>query len=66
MRQAQDRDIQHIGIRVMLFKAMVLPVMSYGCEIWSLPFYQITCTLWQSLPEGSEHVFDEADSWELA
>jgi hypothetical protein len=26
---------------------------------------QVTCTLWQSPPEGSEHVF-EADIWELA
>jgi hypothetical protein len=38
MRQAQDRDIQQIGIRFMLFRAMVLPVMSYGREIWSLQF----------------------------
>ena len=38
MRQAQDRDTQQIGLRVLLFKTMVLPVMSYGCEIWSLPY----------------------------
>jgi hypothetical protein len=38
MRQAQDRDVQHIGLRVILFKAMVLPVMLYGCKIRSLPF----------------------------
>ena len=38
VRQAQERDIQQIGLKVALFKALVLPVMSYGCEIWSLPF----------------------------
>jgi hypothetical protein len=41
MRQAQDSNIQQIGIRGMLFKAMVLPVISYGCEIWSLPFLKL-------------------------
>ena len=38
VRQAQERDIQQISLRVMLFKALVLPVMSYGSDIWSLPF----------------------------
>jgi hypothetical protein len=38
LRQAQERDIRQISLKVMLFKTMVLPVMSYGCEIWSLPF----------------------------
>ena len=33
VRQAQERDIQQIGLNVALFKALVLPVMSYGCEI---------------------------------
>jgi hypothetical protein len=37
-RQAQERDIRQISLKVMLFKTIVLPVMSYGCEIWSLPF----------------------------
>jgi hypothetical protein len=27
-----------ISLRVLLFQTMVLPVMSYGCEIWSLPY----------------------------
>ena len=38
VRQTQERDIQQIALRVLLFKSMVIPVMSYGCEIWSLPF----------------------------
>jgi hypothetical protein len=41
MRQVQDRDIQQISIRVLLFKTMVLPIMSYGCEIWSLPYLKV-------------------------
>jgi hypothetical protein len=36
LRQAQERDIRQISLKVMLFKTMVLPVMSY--EIWSLSF----------------------------
>jgi len=38
VRQAQEGDIQQISLLIMSFKAMVLPVMSYGCEIRSLPF----------------------------
>ena len=35
VRQTQERDIQQIALRVLLFKSMVIPVMSYGCGIWS-------------------------------
>ena len=47
VRQTQERDIQQIALRVLLFKSMVIPVMSYGCEIWSLPF------LTSNLPLGN-------------
>ena len=38
MRQVVDRDIRNIGLRVQLFNSIVMPVLQYGCEVWSTPF----------------------------
>jgi hypothetical protein len=38
MARVKDRDIAHIGMRVRLFGSLVMPVMQYGCEVWSTAF----------------------------
>jgi hypothetical protein len=33
--QLQDREVSNVGLRVQLFDAIVMPVLQYGCEVWS-------------------------------
>jgi hypothetical protein len=34
MRQIRDKEVMGIRMRVELFKALIMPVMMYGCELW--------------------------------
>jgi hypothetical protein len=38
--QLQDREVSSIGLRVQLFDTIVVPVLQYGCEVWSTQLLQ--------------------------
>ena len=53
VRQAQECDIsQQISLRVMLLKALVLPVMSDGCDVWLLPFFTVQAGICSPVEKG--------------
>jgi hypothetical protein len=33
--QLQDREVSKISLKVQLFDSIVMPVLQYGCEVWS-------------------------------
>jgi hypothetical protein len=63
--QLQDREISSIGLRVQLFDNIVMPVLQYGCEVWSTQFLQHPAPAYsQQFTAGPEPVSAPGD-WEL-
>ena len=38
MGRVRDREVNQIWLRVSLFSSLVMPVMQYGCEVWSTAY----------------------------